>query len=77
MKRLIKIKFLSESHQIFRCKFGIQGINLTRLPRRQINDKKRNDRDKKEGDQFLKKASYGKWQHGYITPFRILVCAPV
>jgi hypothetical protein len=54
---LIQMKRLSKSLHNLRRKFGIQRIHLARLSGGQMNDKKRDHRDKEKGDHFLYEAT--------------------
>ncbi len=53
MKGLIKVELLAKAFHHLRCELGIKGIYLTGLTGSQVDDQKRDHRDKEQGDDLL------------------------
>ena len=53
MERFVQMKRFTKSFHHFRCELWIHGVYLTRFAGGQVYDQKRDDGDKKEGDDLL------------------------
>ena len=72
VQRLVQIKFPAVAFHHFGCEFGVQGIHLAGLTRRQMDNQKRNHGYKKEGNAFLNGAA-GDESYHTACPYRVIL----
>ena len=53
MERFVQMKLFAKSLHHLRCELGIKGIYLAGFSGSEVNDQKRDNRDKEEGDDLL------------------------
>ncbi|GAJ12279.1 unnamed protein product [marine sediment metagenome] len=63
MERLVQVKLFAKSLYHLRRKLGIQRVYLAGLARCKVDDQKRDNRDKEQGDDLLYDTATDERQH--------------